>query len=38
MDLMFGPYFATAIQEWERAISCKRACNLLLREIKAYDC
>jgi len=26
MDLIMRPYSATAIQEWERAISCKREC------------
>jgi len=38
MDLIVRPYFAMALQEWERAISCKRACDLSLRGIKEYYC
>jgi len=34
MDLIIKPYFAAEIREWERAISCKRACNLSLRELR----
>ena len=30
MHFIVLPYFATEIQELERAISCRRACNLLL--------
>ena len=29
MHPIIRPYFATALQEWGRAISCKRGCNLL---------
>ena len=34
MHLIIRHYFATALQEWERAISCKSACHLSLRGIK----
>ena len=38
MDLIVRPYFAAALQAWERVISCKRACNLSLEGTKEYYC
>ena len=38
MHLIVRLYFATGIQEWERAISGRRACDISLQGIKEYYC